>query len=263
VSARGASTWTAVAVLWRRELVHFSREPGRIAAAIGQPLLFWVLLGAGFGSSMKIGSVGYLEFFFPGMILLTVLFATIFSTITVIEDRQQGFLRAVMASPASRASVVLGKALGSATLACAQGAVLLLLAPAAGIPLTPLSFVAAVGVLFIAAYALSAVGLVLAASADSSSSYHAWMSFILLPLWLLSGALFPAAGAPIWLEWILRLNPLSYCLQALRHAIYPVGEVPAAGLDSQLWLAGLVMTVFVLAAHMLAVAAARRRDLKS
>jgi ABC-2 type transport system permease protein len=263
MSAGGAGTWSAVVVLWRRELVHFLREPGRIAAAIGQPLLFWVLLGAGFGGTMKIGSAGYLEFFFPGMILLVVLFATIFSTITVIEDRQQGFLRAVLASPASRAAVVLGKALGSATLACAQGAVLLLLAPVAGIPLTPLSFVSAVGVLFVAAYALSAVGLVMAAAADSSSSYHAWMSFILLPLWLLSGALFPAVGAPPWLEWILRLNPLSYGLQALRHAIYPAGEMPGAGMDSPLWLAALVLALTVLGAHALAVAAARRRDLRS
>ena len=156
-----------MAVLWRRELVHFTREPGRIAAAIGQPLLFWVLLGAGFGRTMQIGGAGYLEFFFPGMVLLIVLFATIFSTITVIEDRQQGFLRAVMAAPTSRASVVLGKALGSATLACAQGAVILLLAPIAGIPLGPLNYLAAVAVLFVVAYALSAVGLVMAASADS------------------------------------------------------------------------------------------------
>jgi ABC-2 type transport system permease protein len=257
----GAGSWYAVGVLWRRELVHFTREPGRIAAALGQPLLFWILLGAGFGNTMRIGSLGYLEFFFPGMILLVVLFGTIFSTITVIEDRQQGFLRAVLAAPTSRASVVLGKALGSATLACFQGALILLLAPTAGIPLTPLSYLAGVAVLFVAAYALSAVGLLLASSTDSASSYHALMSFILLPLWLLSGALFPALGAPIWLEWILRLNPLTYCLQAFRFAIYPAGGLPESGPATPLWLAALVMAGFVVGAHLLALAAARRRDL--
>ena len=253
-----ATSLAAVSVLWRRDLIHFTRQRGRVIAAISQPLLLWVFLGAGFGGGMKVGSLSYLEFFFPGMVLLVVLFATIFSTISVIEDRQQGFLRAVLASPSSRASIILGKALGSATLGCLQGSVLLLLAPAAGIPFHPLNFLASVLVLFVLAYSLSALGLTLAWSSQTTASFHASMNFILLPMWLLSGTLFPVAGAPFWLEWAIRINPLTYGLQALRHTLYPAGQAPAVGVSAPMELTWVVCGIFLLAMHLLALSVARR-----
>jgi ABC-2 type transport system permease protein len=255
---RRGSRWAVVGVLWQRDLTLFLRERGRVAAAVAQPVLFWLLLGGGFGSGLRTAGVSYLEYFFPGMVLMVVLFAAIFSTITVIEDRQQGFLRAVLAAPVPRAGVVLGKALGSATLGFAQGMLVLLLAPAAGIPVHPAGFAAAAAAVFLVAYGLSGVGIALAWVSASTAGYHAVMNLLLLPLWFLSGALFPPAGVPPWLAWVMRLDPLSYGLQALREALYLPAAAPpglAAASSATAWA---VCVGFAVLGHGLAAAAVRR-----
>lgn len=250
--------WAVVGVLWRRDLTLFLRERGRIAAAVAQPVFFWLLLGSGFGSGLRTAGVPYLEYFFPGMVLMVVLFAAIFSTITVIEDRQQGFLRAVLSAPVPRDGVVLGKTLGSATLCFVQGMAVLLLTPAAGIPVSPAGLGAAAAAIFLLSYGLSGLGIALAWVSTSTAGYHAAMNLLLLPLWFLSGALFPPGAAPAWLAWVMRFDPLSYGLQALREALYLPGTPPlghAAVSSAAAWAACLA---FAALGHGLAALAARR-----
>jgi len=240
--------------LAERELVRFFRQPNRIVGAIGQPLIFWVLFGAAFRTSFRTpaGVGSYAQFFLPGIALLIVLFTAIFSTISIIEDRREGFLQGVLVAPAPRSAMVAGKLLGGTVLATLQAAVFLLLAPLAGQPLTAGSLLAGVGVLGLIGFSLTGLGFCLAWRMDSTQGFHAIMSVFLMPLWLLSGAFFPAEGATSWLGWILRLNPLSYGLAALRHAL----GMPAPGIS--LPLALLVTLGFSLLMVALAVRLAAR-----
>jgi ABC-2 type transport system permease protein len=220
---------TAVWSLWRRELVRFFRQPSRVAGAIGSPLLFWLFIGSGLSGSFRLPGaegVDYLEYFFPGTVTLVVLFAAIFSTISIIEDRREGFLQGVLAAPVPRAAIAAGKVLGGATLAWLQGAAFLLLAPLAGLRLSASSLLAAAGVLALLALALTAIGFACAWSVDSVQGFHAIMNLLLIPLWLLSGAVFPLTGAPAWLSALMRIDPLTYGVAALRWTFYG----PAASL---------------------------------
>lgn len=221
----------AVLTLWRRELVRFFRQPSRIAGAAGSPLIFWVLIGSGLSGSFRLpggpSDLSYLEYFFPGTMVLTLLFAAIFSTISVIEDRNQGFLQGVLVAPVPRASIAGGKVLGGATIAWLQAVVFLALAPLSGIRLTLSSALAAAGVLAILGIALTAVGFAFAWKVDSVQGFHAVMNLLLVPMWLLSGAFFPPSGAPGWLAAVMRANPLTYGVAALRWALY--GSAPEVG----------------------------------
>ena len=204
--------------LVERELVRFFRQRNRVVGAIGQPLIFWVLFSAAFSSSVRVPG-GYAQFFLPGVAILIVLFTAIFSTISIIEDRREGFLQAVLVAPVSRASMVLGKICGGTILAVLQATLFLLLAPAVGIALSPAALLGAVGVLGLTGFALTGLGFCIAWRMDSTQGFHAIMSVFLMPLWLLSGAFFPVGGVGPVLAWIVRLNPLSYGLAALRQAL--------------------------------------------
>jgi ABC-2 type transport system permease protein len=224
-----------VGTLWWREMVRFVRQRHRLLGTLGQPLLFWILLGGGFGGSFRHPSgpegLSYAEYVYPGMIAMVLLFTAVFATITIIEDRREGFLQAVLVAPISRSKIVCGQALGGTTLAWLQGILFLLLAPAVGVSLTPFAAVASAAVMFLVAFALTSLGLVIAWRMETVQGFHAIMNLILIPIWLLSGAFFPASGVPAWLQWIMTLDPLTYGVAALRRCLYlgnPVlaGEVP-------------------------------------
>jgi ABC-2 type transport system permease protein len=213
-------TWT----LFEREVVRFLRQRNRVIGAIASPLMFWFLIGSGMGRSFRPSwappGFTYLEYFFPGTILLMILFTSIFSTISIIEDRREGFLQAVLAAPVARGSVVLGKVLGGATLATLQGLVLCLLAPFAGLAVSVHGILLATLVMFVTGCALTALGYLVAWPMQSVQGFHAIMNLFLMPLWLLSGALFPSSGAVPWLRFLMDLNPLHYGLIAMRRAFY-------------------------------------------
>jgi ABC-2 type transport system permease protein len=246
----------AAGTLWRRELVRFFRQPSRIAGAAGSPLLFWILIGSGLSGSFRLpgasanaaGSAGvdFLEYFFPGTIVLVLLFAAIFSTISVIEDRQQGFLQGVLVAPVPRGAVVAGKVLGGATIAWLQGLVFLALAPLSGIHLTPLSALAAAGVMALLAIGLTAIGFAFAWRVDSVQGFHAVMNLLLVPMWLLSGAFFPLSGVPRWLGALMRANPLTYGVTALRGAFYGSTAVFGRGLPGPALAVGVTAAVALL-----------------
>ena len=239
----------AVYSLWRRELVRFLRQPSRLAGAFAMPLIFWLLIGTGLSSSFRLpgveSSVSYLEYFFPGTVVLLVLFGAIFSTFSLIDDRNLGFLLGVVVAPVSRGAIVLGKVFGGATLAWLQGMLVLVLAPAAGISLSVETVLAAAGVLALLAIAMTSLGFAFAWKIDSTQGFHAIMNVVLLPMWFLSGAFFPVAGAPPWLEWVMRLNPLSYGTMAFRQVLYP-GMDQSGGVLPSLAMSLLVLVVWSL-----------------
>ena len=211
--------------LWRREVVRFVRQRSRVIGALGTPVVFWMLIGSGLRDSFQVPGVArptmnFLEYSFPGTLVLIVLFTAIFSTISIIEDRREGFLQAVIAAPVRRTAIVLGKVMGSTTLALLQALLFLMLAPLSGIPLTIGSVLALTVVLTIIGVGLSALGFLIAWPMDSTQGFHAVMNLFLIPMWLLSGAFFPASGASPWLAWVMAVNPLTYGIAAVRHALY-------------------------------------------
>ncbi len=210
--------------LARREVTRFLRQKSRIVGAVGTPLLFWLVIGSGLRNSFRMPAVGggmnYLQYAFPGTVVLILLFTAIFSMISVIEDRREGFLQAVLVAPVSRTAIVLGKVLGTTALAVGQAGLFLVLARLAGVPIGVVSFVAAFGVLILLGLALSGLGLLIAWPLNSTQGFHAVMNLLLMPMWLMSGAFFPADGASRWMGTLMKLNPLTYGVALLRHAMY-------------------------------------------
>lgn len=210
--------------LWWREMVRFVRQRSRVVSAFLQPLVFWALLGAGLKASFRPSGMparmNYVEYFYPGVLVLVLLFTAIFATISTVEDRKEGFLQGVLVAPISRSAVVFGQALGATTLALAQGVMFLVFAPVAGIHPGVMAVLATGVMMAVTAFALTSLGLLIAWRIESTQGFHAIMNLILIPIWLLSGAFFPATGAPAWLRWPMQLNPLSYSMAALRDALY-------------------------------------------
>lgn len=226
----------AFAALTRRELLRFIRQPSRIAAAIGTPLLLWAAFGAGFAGSF-LGPEGregsYAAYLLPGAISLTVMFSSIFAAISMIEDRHAGFLQSVLVSPAPRWAVVGSKVAGGTIVAAGQGGLLLLVAPLVGLNASPLGLVLALAALAIIAVGINGLGLAAAWRIDSVQGFHGVMNLVLMPMWLLSGAIFPAAGAAPWIRALMYVNPLYWPTAALRHALAPS---PTPEPLSMLWI---------------------------
>jgi ABC-2 type transport system permease protein len=253
--------WLPVGTLCWREIVRFARQRSRITGAFAQPLVFWLLLGGGLQASFQPAGVpdgtSYVEYFYPGAIALVLLFTAIFSTISVVEDRREGFLQGVLVAPLNRATIVLGQALGGTALALIQGMLFLLFAPAVGVPLSVPAVISGVGVMFLMAFSLTSLGLVIAWRMDSTQGFHAIMNLILLPIWLLSGAFFPASGVTPWLSWVMQVNPLTYAMAALRHCLY-LGSPVAAGEVPALAPSLLVTVLFCALTFLFAIQAARQ-----
>jgi ABC-2 type transport system permease protein len=223
----GVSPMRAARSIAKREVVGFLRQRSRVMASVMTPLLFWVFLGLGIGSSFKAsgGHEGnYSSYFFPGVVVLALVFAGIFQTITTIQDRQSGFLQSVLVAPIPRWAIVLGKMKGATLLALLQGILILPLGLASGIVFTPMSFVESVCVLAVVAFMMTGLGFFFAWRLDSIQGFHAVMNLVLMPMWAMSGAFFPAGGAPKAFGWIMHANPLTYGLAALRRSLHPGQE---------------------------------------
>lgn len=217
--------------LWHREIVRFVRDRSRVFSSVGQPIIFWLLFAGALRSSSMPGGLSYGEYFFAGTLAMIVMFTAIFSTITVIEDRKEGFLQGVLVAPVPRSAIALGKIAGTATLAVLHALVFLALAPLAGVPLGLEAFVLGLGVLALMAMALAGVGFSLAWVMDSSAGFHGVMMVFLMPMLLLSGAFFPAEGTHPILGFLMAVNPLTYAVSLLRHALH-AGTDATAGLPS-------------------------------
>lgn len=231
-----SSLLVATGTMVRRELVRFLRQRSRVVGALGQPVIFWILFGAGLQGSFKSPSwvpdgetLSYQEYFLPGVIALILLYTAIFSTVSIIEDRREGFLQGVLVSPAPRLAIVLGKLVGGTLLAVGQVLIFLALGPLlTWIGLAPpipwlQSFLQGLAVLcFLTtlALAMTALGYIVVWPMSSTQGFHAIMMVFLTPMWLLSGAFFPGEGS-VWLSWIIRLNPMTYGVAGLRRLMSP------------------------------------------
>ena len=198
------------ATLWQRELVRFWRQKSRVMGVVASPLVFWLLIGSGSGDLGR---------FYSGALVLTVMFSAIFSTISIIEDRREGFLLSMLVSPAPRTAMVLGKILGAATLAWIQGLLFLCFAPLAGVRIDLVQLIPVAGGIFLIAFTLTGLGFVIAWRMESTAGFHAIMNLLLLPMWLVSGSMFPMATAHGWVRAIMWANPLTYSVSLLNHTL--------------------------------------------
>ncbi|MBF0416038.1 MAG: ABC transporter permease [Magnetococcales bacterium] len=222
---------SVISALAKREWIRFFRQPHRVVGSVAQPILFWIFLGSGFSSSFRapgMETVSYLEYFYPGVLLMVVLFSGIFSTITIIEDRSKGLLQGVLVAPVSRFAIVLGKVVGSMGIGLAQVLLMLVAIPFLGLSLDVTGWLLLLLGLVLSALGFTALGFVMAWNMESTAGFHAIMSVFLLPLWMLSGALFPMGHLPAWLNSVMFFNPVSHALQLIRLPFYhPGGQLVA------------------------------------
>jgi ABC-2 type transport system permease protein len=213
----------AAGVVWKRDLLRFWTDRGRLVSSFMQPLLFLFVLGKGLGAALgsSRGGVNYSTFIFPGTIATGVMFTAVFSAISIVWDRELGFLREMLVAPVSRNSIVIGKALGGASVATLQGTVLLVLAGLVHVPYKPLLLLGMFGMLFLTSFSITAFGLLIAIRAESIQTVMPRTQLLLAPLMFLSGALFPTGGQlPTWLRIAVRVNPMSYAVDAMRRIVF-------------------------------------------
>ncbi len=270
VPAAGLSHQARAAfVVWQREMIRFGKDRTRIFSSLVQPVLFLFVLGSGLSSIVSAGngSVDFKTFLFPGVLALSVLFTAAFSGISMVWDREFGFLREMLVAPVSTTAILTGKCVGGATVATLQALVLLALAGLVGVPYAPMMMLALVGLLFLMAFMVTALGLVLAARIKQVQTAMPVVQLIIMPLMFLSGALFPLAGLPTWLTVVTHLNPMTYAVEPMRTVVFDhlhVDHATRATLDPGISWAGWpvpvglqVVLVVACCAALLAAAVAR------
>lgn len=222
--------WRGVKVVWRRELIRFSRNRTRIITSLAQPVLFLFVLGSGLSPILPggNGTVDFRTFMFPGVLAMTVLFTAMFSAVSIVWDREFGFLREMLVAPVRRGALVVGKCLGGATVATAQGTIMLALAGLVHVPYSPTLLVVLVLEMALTATMLTAIGTMIASRLTTIESFQVLMQLIALPMFFLSGAVFPLSRLPQWLAALTRIDPLSYGVDPMRKAVFAHVSVPAA-----------------------------------
>jgi ABC-2 type transport system permease protein len=212
----------AIRVVWRRELVRFGRDRLRILTSLVQPFLFLFVLGTGLSRIASAGThgVNLRTFVYPGVLCLAVMFTAMFSAASLVWDREFGFLREMMVAPVGRGSLVLGKCLGGATVASFQGVIVIALAGLVGVPYSVELIVVVFALQLLLAFAITSFGVMVAARVTQMQSFMALMQMAIMPMYFLSGALFPVAGLPRWLEILNRLDPLTYAVDAMRRTVF-------------------------------------------
>jgi ABC-2 type transport system permease protein len=225
-------------IIWLRDVKRFWRDTMRRIGAFVQPLIYLFLLGTGLQSAFRVfgaGETKYVTFMYPGILAMTVLFTSMFSSISIIWDREFGFLKEMTVAPIPRSSIAMGKILGGATTAVLQGIVFLVFMPLAGIPYGLYQVFMALLVMSVLSLALTSLGVLIAARMRSMEGFPIVMNFILMPMFFLSGAMFPLQGLPGWMDFLTKVNPMSYGVDAMRNVVLrgvalsagnPLGNIP-------------------------------------
>jgi ABC-2 type transport system permease protein len=224
----------AISIVWRRELIRFRSDRLRAVTQLVQPVLFLFVLGTGLSSLARRGmpaGVDFRTFIYPGVLSMSVLFTAIFSAASIVWDREFGFLREMLVAPVSRAALVIGKCLGGATVATSQGIVILALAWFAHVPYDPVLFLTVIGELLLLSFTLTAFGVMMAARIKQIQAFMALTQMLVMPLFFLSGALYPLNGLPAWLTVLTRFDPLTYIVDPMRHAVFSHLSLPARAFD--------------------------------
>jgi ABC-2 type transport system permease protein len=225
----------AAGIVWRRELMRFRGDRLRAVTSLIQPVLFLFVLGTGLGAlagghSLPSG-ISFKTFIFPGVLAMSVLFTAIFSAASIVWDREFGFLREILVAPVSRASIVVGKCLGGATIATFQGIIFLALAGFADVPYNPVLILTLIGELLLLAFTLTAFGVMMAGRIKQFQAFMALTQMLVMPLFFLSGALYPLNGLPAWLSVLTRIDPLTYVVGPMRHAVFSHLDIPPAYME--------------------------------
>jgi ABC-2 type transport system permease protein len=217
-----ASELRAIRIVWRRDLIRFVNDRVRIAATFVQPLLFLFVLGSGLQQLSRAGThgVNLKTFIYPGVLCLTVMFTAMFSAASIVWDREFGFLREMMVAPVRRSSIVIGKCFGGATVACSQGIIMILLAPLVHVPLSVTLILGIFGLQLLLAFTITAFGVMIAVRIKQMQTFFGVMQMIVLPLFFISGALFPASGLPGWLAVLNRIDPITYAVDPMRRLVF-------------------------------------------
>src|SRR5437588_3047302 len=239
-----AASLRAIYIIWYRDILRYWRDRWRLVASLAQPLLFLIVFGSGLSSALgrgglfgSRGGLSYVQFMYPGIIGMSILFTAIFGAMSIVWDREFGFLKEVLVAPIDRWAVAIGKALGGTTQAMIQGLILLVLAPFVGVKLSLLTVVEIVPLAAVLAFGLSAFGVMLASMMKSLQGFQVVMNFLMMPMFFLSGALFPLQGLPGWMTWLTRIDPASYGIDPLRRVVLSDSGLPKSVID------GLALTI--------------------
>src|SRR6201999_2902320 len=225
----------ATGIVWRREWIRFRTDRLRAVTSLIQPILFLFVLGTGLGALAGRGlppGISFRTFIYPGVVAMGVLFTAIFSAGSIVWDREFGFLREMLVAPVSRGAIVLGKCLGGATVATFQGIIVLALAGLAGVPYNPVLILTVIGELLLLSFTLTAFGVMMAARIKQMQAFMALTQMLVMPLFFLSGALYPLRSLPAWLTVLTRFDPLTYIVYPMRHAVFEHLSVSKAAIES-------------------------------
>jgi ABC-2 type transport system permease protein len=220
----------AVKVVLHRELLRFLSDRTRMLSMLLQPVLWLFVMGTGLGSLVQgsIPGVDFRTFMYPGMISMTVIMTGMFSAGSIVWDREFGFLREMLVAPVSRAAIVVGKCLGGAIVATGQGVIILAMAGLVGVPYSPVLMLTLLGEMFLAAFTITAFGVMLAARMKNMQTFFGLMQMAIMPMMFLSGAMFPLANLPSWLHVLTVVNPMTYAVDPMRQAVFATLDVPPA-----------------------------------
>jgi ABC-2 type transport system permease protein len=220
----------AISIVWRRELIRFRADKLRIVTSLVQPLLFLFVLGSGLQTLSAAGTHGVAlkTFLYPGILCIAVMFTAMFSAASIVWDREFGFLREMMVAPVRRSSIVIGKCLGGATVAGFQGVIVLALAGAVHVSYDPVLLLGVFALQLLLAFTVTAFGVMVAARIKQMQSFMGVMQMIVMPMFFLSGALFPVTGLPAWLAFLNRIDPLTYAVDPMRRLIFNHLDISSA-----------------------------------
>jgi len=219
----------AVKIVWQRDLIRFLQDRPRMVVSLVQPVLFLFVLGTGLSTlaSRGTGGLDLRTFMFPGVLAMSTMFTAMFSAASIVWDREFGFLREMLVAPVRRSAIVIGKCLGGATVATFQGVVILCLAGAVGVPYTPVLLLTLVVELLLLSFTLTALGVMAAARIRQIQSFMALTQALILPMFFLSGALYPLGNLPTWLHVLTRIDPMTYAVDPMRRAVFAHLDIPA------------------------------------
>jgi ABC-2 type transport system permease protein len=224
------SEWRAIKIMWRREMIRFANDRMRIVTSLVQPLLYLFVLGSGLNSFAGGSAAGFnfKTFIFPGVLCMTVMFTAMFSSMSIVWDREFGFLREMMVAPIRRSSIVIGKVLGGATVAGLQGLVMIVIAPLVDVPYGIELIVGGFFLMLLLAFSMTAFGVMIAARIKQMQSFMGIMQMIIMPMFFISGALYPVTGLPTWLAVLNRFDPITYAVDPMRKLVFNhIDNLPA------------------------------------
>jgi ABC-2 type transport system permease protein len=220
----------AMRIVWRRDLIRFVNDRVRMMATLVQPLLFLFVLGTGLQqlSSASTHGVNLKTFIYPGILCISVMFTAMFSAASIVWDREFGFLREMLVAPIRRSSIVIGKCFGGATVACTQGVIMIILAPLVGVPYSVQLIVGIFALQLLLAFTITAFGVMIAVRIKQMQAFFGVMQMIVMPMFFISGALFPVANLPAWLTFLNRIDPLTYAVDPMKKLVFSNIKIPEA-----------------------------------